>query len=711
MKVDRLNYAGGVFLLTCLALALVLFAKPTQAHAEDGALSDLGATITINGSELDLSKATRDTSRTDGLFYTLLDVGGNGKISVDSINTTESSDGYSWSLKSVYNGRAGEKGMYCYLRFEYTDKIGRRDNIIGIQLGGYSNQTVCFGTKSPISPAEADISWPDGYEPGNASVSDLSSVNVQFWNLMNSTKFTPSGFNPAKSCNVTVSGYSAPYVGPNLPISDFSKYVSSIVPDGWYATGNSVNNSDGTTTYTCKVEAVGDSNVSVAWKFTYNTKLPCADSESITDDGFYQRANIALYQGSNKILWYETDSWAQHTSDKIFKGANVEVKSNSNTDLWYLGAAWVSQAGYVVPSGWLNSKGETCTYDDPDATKYQWWMISKDTGNSYGKDFDASLEKAIIRLAGSDCYGTNLETIRQDVEENGVPNGVIVCNTGHFVDSLSAAALSGLLDYPILLVDGTSNSITNQNTLEALDLLTSSNSKKLDVVILGGSAAISDGIKSQLDKMDSNGECERIWGADGYETNLAVYEYGKTKGSWNANEALIATGSSYYDALGAGSYAAATKTFIFLANPSDSNKKMVANAAKHGNATILGGTAAISQDLQNSLDSAGTKTNRFGGEDAYKTNTAFVEYAIEQGLAFDGCGFSTGTGYYDSLGSSHILGASGSVMLLVHPYEPLNNDAINLTGANKQEITGCKIFGGTAAVTSSTEERITNSLS
>ena len=311
----------------------------------------------------------------------------------------------------------------------------------------------------------------------------------------------------------------------------------------------------------------------------------------------------------------------------------------------------------------------------------------------------------VVRLSGDDCYGTNLETIKEDIAQNGAPSGVIVCGTGHYLDSLSAAALSGLLNYPILLVNGTDDSI-NASSLQALTEITAGGTGKLDVILLGGKFAVSEGIESQLNGYDNDGKCERIFGDDGYSTNRAVYDFGATRGSWNNDEVLIASGAGYHDALGAGSYAASKNTFILLANPAGDNSEMVKKAAAHAKATILGGKFAVSDETQQAIEAAGVATSRIAGDDAYKTNVEFVKYAIANGMKLDKAGFSSGLGYYDALGSSHILGKSNSVMFLISKDDSLNQPAYEVIKNSDETIGSSRIFGGEAVMTKSFEDAL-----
>ena len=310
------------------------------------------------------------------------------------------------------------------------------------------------------------------------------------------------------------------------------------------------------------------------------------------------------------------------------------------------------------------------------------------------------------RLSGNDCFGTNLATLKADVTENGLPKGIIVCTNTHYVDSLSAAALSGLLNYPIVIANGSEKQMSS-TVKQSINVVTNSGKQKLDVVILGGTGAISSGIESQLKAYDSNGNCDRVYGSDGYDTNQKAYEYGKNKnGGWNTSEVLVATGSAYYDALGSGSYAASKKAFILLANPSGNNAGMLSKINKGVKATICGGVSAVSSRIESSIKAKGCTINRIAGDDAYKTNIKFVQYSVKQGMKLEGAGVSTGTGYWDALGSSHILGASNSVMFLVSPTESLNQDAYNELKNSKETITKTRIFGGSVAVTETTKQSI-----
>lgn len=169
---------------------------------------------------------------------------------------------------------------------------------------------------------------------------------------------------------------------------------------------------------------------------------------------------------------------------------------------------------------------------------------------------------------------------------------------------------------------------------------------------------------------------------------------------------VVASGAGYHDALGAGSYAAAKKEFILLANPEGDNSQMVEKAKAHESATILGGQFAVPAQVETDLNNAGVKATRIAGDDAYETNVKFVGNALKVGLTLDNAGFSSGLEYYDALGSSHILGKSNSVMFLVSKDESLNQKAYDMLKNSRVPLYKARVFGVQAVITDETVGKI-----
>jgi len=90
----------------------------------------------------------------------------------------------------------------------------------------------------------------------------------------------------------------------------------------------------------------------------------------------------------------------------------------------------------------------------------------------------------------------------------------------------------------------------------------------------------------------------RIAGADRYATSLAVAQYFNLSGQ----NVCIATGNNFPDALAGSVYAANHNAPIILADGSLSDQVMnYLNAKKLTGATIFGGEAVVSKDIEQQL--------------------------------------------------------------------------------------------------------------
>ncbi|MDO4842094.1 MAG: cell wall-binding repeat-containing protein [Phoenicibacter congonensis] len=453
---------------------------------------------------------------------------------------------------------------------------------------------------------------------------------------------------------------------------------------------------DGSTEYwTLDVTSGQDGEASNIYKLKASSMISISDDDSADSPGINEWDIIPA--DPTQGIEYSSKSYEGVVQLNVIKNSVVQYET---------GATHAQAPSYqIIENGTKLQEPQLET----DGTPLLGWYTDKKFTNKWDFENDVVKENmtlyanwGLTRLAGLDCYETNYQTLKKDVDLNGAPKGVIICCTGHYIDSLSAAALSGLLDYPIVLVNGTSSSM-NDAAVRSINLISDNGKNPIDVVILGGKFAISEGIEAQLNAYDSDASCTRIYGDDGYDTNKAVYEYGDSIGDgWNEGEVLIATGASYHDALGAGSYAASKKSFILLANPNSDNSELVQKAVAHKNARVLGGVYAVSQQLASNLEDAGVSVSRLAGDDAYATNIEFVKFALDNGLKLDGAGFSTGRDYYDALGSSHILGASDSVMFLVALEENYNQPVYSEIESRSDEISYGFAFGGTAVITDET---------
>lgn len=220
-----------------------------------------------------------------------------------------------------------------------------------------------------------------------------------------------------------------------------------------------------------------------------------------------------------------------------------------------------------------------------------------------------------------------------------------------------------------------------------------------DIVVLGGSSAVSDSVLQELAKCTS-GSVSRISGANRYATAAAV---SSTFLSPGVDVAYVATGVNFPDAL-AGSAAAGAGVGgpVLLVKPTSVPSETAAELNRLNPKTIvvLGGTAAISAGVESALGAYGTVV-RVAGPDRYSTGALVSSYAFPTGAST--AYVATGTNFPDALaGGPAAVGAMGPV-LLVKPDSIPSSVAAELTRLNLSSI---KVLGGTAAISASVESSL-----
>ena len=308
------------------------------------------------------------------------------------------------------------------------------------------------------------------------------------------------------------------------------------------------------------------------------------------------------------------------------------------------------------------------------------------------------VNSGVVSLAGETQYDTAAAEALYAFKSSEY---VIAASGTSAVDALSATALAGLLDCPILL---TAKSYVPQATKDAIKSLGVKN-----VVVIGGTAVISDSTASALGEASSSGTYTRLAGESLFDTQLAIYEYGKKHGTWG-NTAFVANGVlSFADALSVSPLAFKLKAPVFLADSKGMLPVATARALIGGGfkqVVVAGGTAVVSDECWGVFQAASIMgggdydcVERLAGKTLYDTSAAIAEWAVSKGyLAWNGAAFATGRIPYDALAGSVVQGKEGSVLLLVDEGYSACVDAVVAADA-KKPVEMIKFFGGTAVIT------------
>ena len=236
-------------------------------------------------------------------------------------------------------------------------------------------------------------------------------------------------------------------------------------------------------------------------------------------------------------------------------------------------------------------------------------------------------------FGGRDRYDTALRLAANFGAAKGLGNvpSAFVASGESLVDSVSVSGLAGFLDAPVLLTPSGSLHGGVADFIEDYGVDT--------VHVLGGSGAVADSVLEDLEALANEPEVSRVAGADRYATAAAVAALLGGGAAWCGGEdaaAVLVNGGdvSLVDAMmvgpiahrlqlpvlltGAGELASATADFI--------------DTEDIEHVVIVGGTDAVSADVEDAVSDAGVDTvDRIAGDSPAGTSVALAE------LALDGC--------------------------------------------------------------------------
>ena len=271
------------------------------------------------------------------------------------------------------------------------------------------------------------------------------------------------------------------------------------------------------------------------------------------------------------------------------------------------------------------------------------------------------------RAAGSDRYKTAVAASLLTYPSEHTKTVVIASGAG-FADALSASALAGAVNGPVLLA---SRYDVPAAVLEEIKRLGATKA-----YVVGGTSALDDFVLRAIKTVPGMAYPTRIAGSDRYETSARVAEtVASLDGSAFSHGAFVARGDTYPDALAAGPFAYSQGMPVLLTRPT-ALPAGVASAIESLDITstvICGDVTAVSTTVENeirTLNSGATAAARRGGATRYDTSAIIARYGLEQGWCADiyaPFGYATGTNFPDALSGASTLGARNGCLMLVTP--------------------------------------------
>jgi|GEM_PF-2956570 len=233
------------------------------------------------------------------------------------------------------------------------------------------------------------------------------------------------------------------------------------------------------------------------------------------------------------------------------------------------------------------------------------------------------------RISGSNRYLTAYEIAKEynsNTETVILVRGDSIDSVPQVVDGLTASGLAGALDARILITESESLSPDTRDALMSLN--------PRNVIIVGGTAAVSDEVAAELEAMDSvDLNIRRISGANRYAT---AAEVALEIGTARDNTALIVNGRSDVDSLVAGPLAHKGYPILMVDNGRDLIPEETRDAMKALNiekVIIVGGTGVVSLELEEQLNALEeiTVKERFGGSTRVETSILLAQHEAFEG--------------------------------------------------------------------------------
>lgn len=263
------------------------------------------------------------------------------------------------------------------------------------------------------------------------------------------------------------------------------------------------------------------------------------------------------------------------------------------------------------------------------------------------------------RVQGENRYETAVAASKAAFPD-GAP-AVVVASGENWPDAMSASALAGALEGPVLLSSGARLPVEVAEEIQRL--------KAHDVVVVGGRSVISTGVVDALKAIPGVSSVKRVAGQNRYETALAVAEE-TLKISGTPDAVLLCTGENFPDALAAAPLAYASRWPVVLTQGDTLSDEASATlfAAQPTRVYVLGGDAVVStQTVAAVAEVLGDEVPlvRVAGPDRYDTALRVAELGVTRcGLTYTSPAIATGEDFPDALAGGPMAGARKSVLLL-----------------------------------------------
>ncbi len=359
-----------------------------------------------------------------------------------------------------------------------------------------------------------------------------------------------------------------------------------------------------------------------------------------------------IFGGSGAVEALVANTWWDSTRNSV-ASADASRPGSPATSTQLGSASWLLARGFH-PQVWCVSNGQPAvsalrsTQCDP--------VNTGAVGGGGGVPSSGGVAQR-VRAGGANRFATAV-ALSQRYFDPGVAV-VYLATADDFADALAAGPLAGG-NGPVLMVRRTEIPAATLAELRRL------NPRR--VVVLGGPAAVSDGVLDAA-RATTTGPVTRLFGDDRYATAVAITNASHPRG---ASVVYVATGADFADALGGGPRAMRDGGPILLVqhNAIPAVTQAELRRLSPDRIVVLGGPDAVSESVARSLRAfAPAGVSRLAGVDRYATSVAISQAGFEPGV--DVVFLANGRGYGDALSAGAAAGARGPVLLVRENCVPL----------------------------------------
>ena len=269
---------------------------------------------------------------------------------------------------------------------------------------------------------------------------------------------------------------------------------------------------------------------------------------------------------------------------------------------------------------------------------------------------------SVQRVTGASVYELAANVAGGSCDSDIGSHSVALASGENWPDALAGAAL----DRPLLLTEQASLPGVTRAYLEPC-----ASHPKAKVIMLGGAAAVSEGVAETLHAMGF--DVDRFAGDDRYATARRI---ARTFAPEEIDTVYLASGVNFADAVAAAPSVTSDNPLI-LTTPDELHAEARRFLSDEGreiaSVTILGGTAAISANVEEEIKALGIDTDRIAGADRYETAALIARRAFST----EGCPLVTdvavasGTVPFGGLAAGAVRGPCEPLLLTPAPSEPV----------------------------------------